>query len=64
MFVIPKAGFRVRDPVKKDYLPNAGREVGEATAYWRRRVSDGDVTQGEAPPPESRRVSALKKGSE
>lgn len=65
MFVIPQPGMRVRDPVKKDYLPDAGREIGEMSAYWRRRVSDGDATSQDAPPPgpppESRKSAAVKK---
>ena len=61
MFVIPKAGMHVRDPVKRDVLPDEGREVGERTAYWRRRVADGDCTEKETPAPKS---TAAKKGSD
>lgn len=42
MFVCPKPGIRVRDPVKKDLLPDEGREVAESM-YWHRRIADGDV---------------------
>lgn len=71
MFVIPKAGIRVRDPVKKDCVPEAGRDVGAETSYWRRRLRDGDVTaQASAPAaptpaasPSSAPTSSSKKGS-
>ncbi|UPG89270.1 DUF2635 domain-containing protein [Luteibacter aegosomaticola] len=44
MRVFPKPGVLVRDPVKRDFLPEEGRDVGDADAYWLRRISDGDVT--------------------
>jgi len=45
MILIPKPGLRVRDPQMGDALPADGREVVDST-YWRRRLRDGDVTQG------------------
>jgi hypothetical protein len=42
MFVKPAAGLRVRDPVKKDFLPDEGREVADSL-YWQRRILDKDV---------------------
>lgn len=42
MHVKPKAGLLVRDPVTHAYLPPEGREV-EDSAYWHRRLRDGDV---------------------
>jgi len=45
MFVIPKKGSLIPDPVLQDYLPTQGREV-EKSSYWLRRIKDGDVTEG------------------
>lgn len=42
MFVKPAPGRNVRDPVSKQHLPEAGREVPETT-YWLRRLACGDV---------------------
>lgn len=42
MFVKPKSGLKVRDPDRKDYLPEVGREV-PPSLYWTRRVRDKDV---------------------
>lgn len=44
MFVIPAEGLRVPDPVLRDHLPEAGREVPR-DAYWMRRLRDGDVIE-------------------
>lgn len=43
MFVKPKNGLRVRDPVKGSALPENGADVPDNT-FWRRRISDGDVS--------------------
>ena len=43
MLVKPATGLKVRDPVKKDYLPADGRTVSETDIYWNRRLRDGDV---------------------
>ncbi|NIG74035.1 DUF2635 domain-containing protein [Klebsiella sp. Ap-873] len=43
MFVKPKDGVSVRDPVKGSPLPQYGAEVPDNT-FWRRRLSDGDVS--------------------
>jgi hypothetical protein len=43
MFVIPKAGLKVADPQRGDFLPEKGRDVTE-NQYWHRRIKDGDVT--------------------
>lgn len=53
MFVYPKSGIRVRDPVRKDLLPEKGREVSDQDIYWLRRIADGDVVtkQPAAPAP-------------
>ena len=34
----------VRDPVKRDFLPESGREVPDDDLYWLRRINCGDAT--------------------
>jgi len=46
MYVYPKPGVLTRDPVKKDLLPETGREVADGDSYWLRRIADGSVTVG------------------
>lgn len=41
--VVPSAERSVPDPQAGDLLPAEGRTVDD-TPYWRRRLSDGDVT--------------------
>jgi hypothetical protein len=49
MFVVPKPGLTVRDPITRQPLPAEGAEVPR-DSYWIRRVTDGDVTEeGQAP---------------
>jgi hypothetical protein len=43
MFIRPKhSQLKVPDPVRKDFLPNEGREV-ESSPYWNRRVNAQEV---------------------
>lgn len=42
MFLKPKEGIIVRDPLTNLPLPSEGKEVNESI-YWRRRIQDGDV---------------------
>ena len=42
MFVKPKDGLIVRDPLNFLPIPKEGKEVAE-NQYWRRRIEDGDV---------------------
>jgi hypothetical protein len=44
MRVFPSPGLLVRDPVKRDFLPPDGREVGDGDFYWLRRIACGDAT--------------------
>lgn len=44
MFVIPKPGALVRDPLTRRELPATGREVPES-AFWLRRLRAGDVAR-------------------
>lgn len=50
MFVIPREGFTVRDPVHMRALPPEGAEVPE-TMYWLQRLRDGDVSSPAAAAP-------------
>jgi hypothetical protein len=45
--VVPKAGYKINDPERHDFLPPGGREIDLDGAYlqhWARRIADGDVT--------------------
>ncbi|WP_110947417.1 DUF2635 domain-containing protein [Pseudomonas bohemica] len=44
MHIYPTPGLKVRDPVKRDFLPDEGREVPDSDIYWRRRLKVGDAT--------------------
>lgn len=44
VFVKPAPGARVRDPVTRELLPEAGAPV-PLNAFWRRRLEDGDVVR-------------------
>ncbi len=41
--VVPAPGRAVPDPEAGDLLPLEGREVTDS-AWWRRRLADGDIT--------------------
>ena len=45
MFVKPATGLRIRDPIRKDYLPEEGREVDATDLYWHRLKTDGDIVE-------------------
>lgn len=40
--LFPASGRKVRDPLRKDHLPEEGREV-EMSPYWVRRLECGDA---------------------
>lgn len=42
MFIRPANNLKIRDPILRDHLPSEGRLV-EDSAYWHRRLNDGDV---------------------
>lgn len=44
MRIYPSPGLLVRDPIKRDALPQEGREVADNDHYWLRRLSCHDVT--------------------
>ena len=52
MYVIPAQGLTIVDPDLKDRLPAEGREVPES-GYWRRRIAEGSVIDGQPPKPAS-----------
>lgn len=55
MYVVPKQGYIVRDPVSMVPLPPHGRRVAESQ-YWHQRIAQGDVTEAPEPieaPPEA-----------
>ena len=46
MFLVPKPGTQVRDPVTAEPLPESGA-AKPRTAYWFRRLRDGDVQEAQ-----------------
>lgn len=42
VFVKPKTGIQVRDPITGQHLASTGEEKSLNT-YWRRRLRDGDI---------------------
>ena len=54
--LIPRSGYRVRDPLRGDYLPADGRDIdlsGEHMQYWARCLSCGDVVAPAATEPKT-----------
>ncbi len=47
-YLVPAPGRTVRDPKTLEALPAEGRAV-EMTPFWKRRLADGDVTEGKPP---------------
>jgi hypothetical protein len=43
VFIKPKKGKQIPDPVRGGFLPETGANVDENDIYWHRRLSDGDV---------------------
>lgn len=52
LYLIPSDGVTVRDPVTGLALPVTGASKPR-TAYWLRRLRDGDVKEGEPPAPQA-----------
>lgn len=70
MRIYPSLGLLVRDPVKRDALPEEGREVADNDHYWLRRLACNDVrrtpaTEDAAPeaPPVTEEKPASAKGT-
>jgi len=54
VYLYPKEGQIVRDPMDKNPLPVTGAwkpYIGPAGRYWRRRIKDGDAIVGNPPEP-------------
>lgn len=49
MYIKPRAGLKVFDPVRKQFMPEEGMEVDEHDLYWARRLRDRDVERTTAP---------------
>jgi len=45
VYLVPAPGLNVIDPANGQPLPPEGKEVQDST-YWRRRLVEGDVTEG------------------
>lgn len=43
VFLVPKSGMLIRDPMTGDRLPARGKRV-ELNSYWSRRIAEGSVT--------------------
>lgn len=61
IFLVPRAGYIVRDPETKKPLPAEGMEV-ERSSYWIRRIQAGDVSVVVVPKPRPARVKTKKEG--
>jgi hypothetical protein len=48
MIVKPAPGRKVRHPLTRQHIPEAGIEVSETDTYWARRIADGDVVEVKA----------------
>jgi hypothetical protein len=44
MYIVPKSGLKIRDPITHQFLAEEGREVDSHSMYWHRIANDGDVT--------------------
>lgn len=62
-FLIPKSGLRCRDPKTLQLLPPEGALV-PLTAYWQRRINDGDVSIGTPPAPAKSAKPAASRGAQ
>lgn len=45
MIVKPAPGTKVRHPVTRQHIPEAGIEVPTTDTYWARRLRSGDVVE-------------------
>lgn len=48
MYIKPRPGLTVFDPVRKQFMPEEGMPVDENDLYWAARLRDGDVVQVDA----------------
>ena len=57
MFIVPKAGILIRDPITKKRIPPDGAEV-QISNFWNRRLRDGDITIHDQKPENGSDISA------
>ena len=48
MYIKPRSGLKVFDPVRKHFMPEEGTPVDENDLYWAARLRDGDVVKADA----------------
>lgn len=51
-FVRAREGLKIRDPERRDFLPDGLFRGVPFTQYWADRARDGDVALRQAPPPD------------
>lgn len=61
-FLRPAPGIRVADPETGQYLPAAGALMPRS-AFWLRRVADGDVVEVQKPAP-AKKAQAVSEAKE
>lgn len=61
-FLRPAPGIRVADPLTGQYLPEGGALMPRS-AFWLRRVADGDVVEVQKPAP-AKKVQAVSEAKE
>jgi hypothetical protein len=44
LFIVPKAGLKIRNPYTRQFIPQTGVEVNSHDLFWARLVNDGDVS--------------------
>ncbi len=49
MYIKPRPGLTVFDPVRKQFMPEEGMPVDGNDLYWAARLRDGDVVEAVAP---------------
>lgn len=48
IYVVPREGYSIVDPDRRDHLPVVGRLV-QASTYWYARERDGDIVVTDTP---------------
>lgn len=49
MYIKPRPGLTVFDPVRKQFMPEEGMPVDGNDLYWAARLRDGDVVEADDP---------------
>ena len=58
-FIKPAPGLKIADPETGEYLPETGK-VMPRSAFWLRRVKDGDVLEADPQPAPAKPVAKAK----